>query len=53
MDVGSSNDQNGQLNRAVQRLTLRDDYPKRDQPFFERLQTYANFPTDCPGFILI
>lgn len=49
VDVGSSNDQVVQLQRSMHRLNVRDDYPKRDEPFFERLRTYANFPRDCPG----
>ena len=47
VEVGSSNDQN--VHPYPVHINRREDYPKRDQFFFERLGTYTNFPSDCPG----
>ena len=43
-----TNQEEVQLN-SLHNLIRRDDYPRRDAAYHDRLATFQDFPRSCPG----
>ena len=43
-----TNHEEAQIN-LLNNLIRRDDYPKRDAAYHDRLSTFQDFPQNCPG----